>query len=126
MPLCGHGSNGDALGARGWTWAGGHGSHRGSSSPVTPRQSGFLCPLPREKPPSLTATVEHFLAGLRLSGAEEVRAALARELAVAFTEAPAYARGKIAAELRAVVVELEASELEESNAPWLLRRVDGG
>jgi hypothetical protein len=80
--------------------------------------------MPRKKHLTLTETVEGFLGELRLSGAEEVRAALARELAVAFTEAPAYSRGKIAAELRALVVELELSEVEVPHAPRLLRGVD--
>jgi hypothetical protein len=82
--------------------------------------------MPRKRPQTLAESVEAFLGSLRLSEAEEVRAALARELAAAFTEAPAYSRGKIAAELRELVAELESSDMEEPSAPRLLRGVDAG
>jgi hypothetical protein len=82
--------------------------------------------MPRKKHLTLTETVEGFLADLRLSPAEEVRAALARLLAESVEEAPAYARAKLAAELRELVTELESSEMEEPKAPRLLRGLDAG
>jgi hypothetical protein len=95
-------------------------------------QNGYLCFLIRRRmkcsDPDRSSVSGHF-AWFRLprgAGAEEVRAALARELAAAFTEAPAYARAKLAAKLRALVAEVEASEMEEPNAPRLLRQVDAG
>jgi hypothetical protein len=87
--------------------------------------------MPKGKPPTLSDTVERFLAGLDLSGAGEVRAVLARETAAAFEQAPVYARARLVTQLRMVLGELENSELENSepgepNAPRLLRGVDAG
>jgi hypothetical protein len=82
--------------------------------------------MPSKKPLPLAESLEVFLGHLRLSAAEQVRAALARDLATAFAEAPAYARAKLAAELRELIAELESSEAEEPGVPRLLRGVGAG
>jgi hypothetical protein len=81
----------------------------------------------RKKAVGLSETVGRYVEGLRLGGAEEVRAVLARLLAESFEEAPAYARARIAAELRVLVAELEAAG-DDANAPrlGLGLRVDDG
>lgn len=79
--------------------------------------------MPRKKSLTLAETLEAFLGDLSLGAGEEVRASLARELVAAFTEAPAYARGKLAAELRAVLGELEAVAAQVAReSEWEERR----
>jgi hypothetical protein len=59
--------------------------------------------------------VASFLADLRLSGSEAVLGSLALSLAEAMEEAPLYARGKLARELREVLVLLADAELSPAN-----------
>jgi hypothetical protein len=67
----------------------------------------------------LSAVVERFLAGLRLSGSEEVLGALALALAESMDAAPLYARGKLARELREILAELAKAELSPANLSLL-------
>jgi hypothetical protein len=71
----------------------------------------------------LSAVVERFLACLRLSGSEEVLGALALALAKGIDASPAYAKGKLARELREVLAELAKAELAPVNLS-LLEGVD--
>jgi hypothetical protein len=71
----------------------------------------------------LSAVVERFLAGLRLSGSEEVLGSLALALAESMDAAPPYARGKLARELREILAELAKAELSPANLS-LLEGVD--
>ena len=71
---------------------------------------------------TLDETLEGFLGDLSLGAAAGVRAALARELVAAFSEAPAYARGKLAAELRVVLDELEVHAAEAERESELTER----
>jgi hypothetical protein len=63
---------------------------------------------------SLIPAVDAYLAGMRLNGSAPVLGALARVLAASLEESPAYARARLAAELRAVLAEL--GELEQDAA----------
>jgi hypothetical protein len=64
---------------------------------------------------AITVAVTGFLADLRLSGSERVLGALALALAEGMDESPAYAKGKLARELREVLAELTKAELAPSN-----------
>jgi hypothetical protein len=83
--------------------------------------------MPKRKPVTLAAAVERWVAGLRVNGAVGVQAALALQLAESFEQAPPYARARLAAELRALLAEVEeAEELAEDLGeigPRLLRQV---
>jgi hypothetical protein len=63
--------------------------------------------------------VASFLANLRLSGSEAVLGSLALSLAEAMEEAPLYARGKLARELREVIASLAEAELSPANLSLL-------
>ena len=67
----------------------------------------------------LTVAVSDFLADLRLSGSERVLGALALALAEGMDASPAYAKGKLARELREVIVELSKAELSPANLSLL-------
>jgi hypothetical protein len=69
----------------------------------------------------MTVAVGDFLAGLRLGGSERVLGALALALAKGMDASPAYAKGKLARELREVLAELAKAEL----APTNLQRLQG-
>jgi hypothetical protein len=71
----------------------------------------------------LTVAVTAFLADLRLSGSERVLGALALALAEGMDASPAYAKGKLARELREVLAELAKAELAPANLS-LLEGVD--
>ena len=73
----------------------------------------------RKKALTLTAAVERFLADLRLSGSERVLAPFALALAEGMDASPAYAKGKLARELREVLVELSKAELSPANLSLL-------
>jgi hypothetical protein len=68
---------------------------------------------------AITVAVTGFLADLRLSGSERVLGALALALAEGMDESPAYAKGKLARELREVLAELTKAELAPSNLDLL-------
>jgi hypothetical protein len=81
-----------------------------------PRPVRFLSPSRRKKRTgAITVAVTGFLADLRLSGSERVLGALALALAEGMDESPAYAKGKLARELREVLAELTKAELAPSN-----------
>jgi hypothetical protein len=63
--------------------------------------------------------VTDFLAGLRLSGSERVLGSLAIALAEGMDASPAYAKGKLAHELREVLTELAKAELSPENLTLL-------
>jgi hypothetical protein len=60
----------------------------------------------KKSPEAITVAVTDFLAGLRLTGSERVLGALALALAEGMDASPAYAKGKLARELREVMAEL--------------------
>jgi hypothetical protein len=63
----------------------------------------------------MTVAVGDFLAGLRLGGSERVLGALALALAKGMDASPAYAKGKLARELREVMTVLRDAELSPEN-----------
>jgi hypothetical protein len=67
----------------------------------------------------LTVAVTDFLADLRLSGSERVMGALALALAEGMDASPAYAKGKLARELREVLAEFAKAELSPANLSLL-------
>jgi hypothetical protein len=71
----------------------------------------------------LTVAVTDFLAGLRLTGSQRVLGALALALAESMDAAPPYAKGRIAHELREILVELSKAELAPGNLD-LLQGID--
>ena len=71
---------------------------------------------PQKTPEPVTVAVTDFLAGLRLTGSERVLGALALALAAGMDESPAYAKGKLAPELREVLAELAKAELSPANS----------
>ena len=68
---------------------------------------------------AITVAVTDFLADLRLSGSERVLCALALALAEGMDESPAYAKGKLARELREILAELAKAELSPANLSLL-------
>jgi hypothetical protein len=68
---------------------------------------------------AITVAVPDFLADLRLHGSERVLGALALSLAEGMDDSPAYARGKLARELREVLAELAKAELSPANLSLL-------
>jgi hypothetical protein len=64
---------------------------------------------------AITVAVTDFLADLRLSGSERVLGALALALAEGMDASPAYAKGKLARELREILARLEEAELAPAN-----------
>ena len=64
---------------------------------------------------AITVAVADFLADLRLHGSERVLGALALALAEGMDDSPAYAKGKLARELREVLAELAKAELSPAN-----------
>jgi hypothetical protein len=75
----------------------------------------------RKKPDSVKAAVEAYLDGVRLEGAQKPLGALAIVLAESLENAPEYAKGKLARELRELLVDLDEkaacdSELAERRA----------
>jgi hypothetical protein len=81
---------------------------------MTPRAQWFSPSVAKKNPPSLTAAVEAFLAGLSLDGSGTVLGTLTLELARTFEAAPEYARGRLAAELRTLLAVLDAQQAWES------------
>jgi hypothetical protein len=69
---------------------------------------------------AITVAVADFLADLRLTGSERVLGAVALALAEGMDDSPAYARGKLARELREILAELAKAEL--SREPRAARR----
>jgi hypothetical protein len=65
----------------------------------------------KKGPEVMTVAVTDFLAGLRLTGSERVLGALALALAEGMDASPAYAKGKLARELREVLAELSPANL---------------
>ena len=74
---------------------------------------------PEKSPEAITVAVTDFLAGLRLSGSERVLGALALALGEAMDDAPGYAKGKLARELREIMAELAKAELSPTNLSLL-------
>jgi hypothetical protein len=68
---------------------------------------------------AITFAVTAFLADLRLSGSERVLGALAIALAEGMDASPAYAKGKLARELREVLALLAQAELSPANLSLL-------
>jgi hypothetical protein len=68
---------------------------------------------------AITVAVTDFLADLRLSGSERVLGALALALAEGMDASPAYAKGKLARELREILAELQKAELSPANLSLL-------
>jgi hypothetical protein len=101
------------------TPSGAGGGHSRKTRPPTPAAVGFSSSDAQEKTPGLTTAVEGFLAGLRLTPAEQVAAGLMVELARAFDESPGYSKARLAAELRACLAEL--AESAEEVEPRLAR-----
>jgi hypothetical protein len=69
----------------------------------------------KKSPEAITVAVADFLAGLRLTGSERVLGALALALAEGMDASPAYAKGKLAHELREILAELAKAELSPTN-----------
>jgi hypothetical protein len=67
----------------------------------------------------ITFAVTDFVADLRLSGSERVLGALAIALAEGMDASPAYAKGKLARELREVLALLAQAELSPANLSLL-------
>ena len=88
---------------------------RGSPAAGRERKSATLV-APKKNPEPVTVAVTDFLAGLRLTGSERVLGALALALAAGMDESPAYAKGKLARELREVLAELAKAELSPANS----------
>ena len=68
---------------------------------------------------AITVAVTDFLLDLRLDGSERVLGALALALAEGMDASPAYAKGKLARELREVLAELAKAELAPANLELL-------
>ena len=68
---------------------------------------------------AITVAVTDFLADLRLDGSERVLGALALALAEGMDASPAYAKGRLARELREVLAELAKAELAPVNLDLL-------
>jgi hypothetical protein len=68
---------------------------------------------------ALAVAVTDFLSDLRLSGSERVLGAVALALAEGMDASPAYAKGKLARELREVLAELAKAELAPVNLELL-------
>jgi hypothetical protein len=81
------------------------------SSPV----SKFPSVAEKKSQDAITFAVTAFLADLRLSGSERVLGALAIALAEGMDASPAYAKGKLARELREVLALLAQAELSPAN-----------
>ena len=84
---------------------------RKDSSPV----SKFPSVAEKKSQDAITFAVTAFLADLRLSGSERVLGALAIALAEGMDASPAYAKGKLARELREVLALLAQAELSPAN-----------
>ena len=69
----------------------------------------------------MTVAVTDFLGGLRLTGSGRVLGALSLALAESMDSAPPYAKGRLAHELREILVELSKAEL----APGKLDLLEG-
>ena len=78
---------------------------------------------PEKSPEPISFAVTDFLAGLRLTGSERVLGALALALAEGLDASPVYAKGKLAHELREILVELSKAELAPGNLD-LLQGID--
>jgi hypothetical protein len=83
----------------------------GDSSPV----SKFPSVAEKKTQDAITFAVTAFLADLRLDGSERVLGALAIALAEGMDASPAYAKGKLARELREVLALLAQAELSPAN-----------
>jgi hypothetical protein len=90
---------------------------------ATPPQSPDFSLRDGEKTEPLSIAVTDFLADLRLDGSERVLGALALALAEGMDASPAYAKGRLARELRKVLAELAKAELVPANLE-LLRGVE--
>jgi hypothetical protein len=72
--------------------------------------------LPKKKADtSVIQAVDAYLGGIRLEGAQNALAAVARLLAASLEEAPGYARARLAHELRDLLTELGAQVDQENN-----------
>jgi hypothetical protein len=89
-------------------------------SPVRPSPSVTEKKITEKKSQdAITFAVTAFLADLRLSGSERVLGALAIALAEGMDASPAYAKGKLARELREVLALLAQVELSPANLSLL-------
>jgi hypothetical protein len=77
----------------------------------------------KKRPDAIEFAVADFLTGLRLTGSERVLGALSLALAESMDAAPPYAKGRIAHELREILVELSKTELAPGNLD-LLQGID--
>ena len=68
---------------------------------------------------AMTFAVTDFLAGLRLTGSERVLGALALALAEGMDASPAYAKGKLAHELREILMEALQGRFSPANLSLL-------
>jgi hypothetical protein len=73
----------------------------------------------KKTPEPISLAVTDFLAGLRLTGSERVLGALARALAEGVDASPPYAKGRLAHELREILIELSKAELSPANLSLL-------
>ena len=77
----------------------------------------------RKSPEAMTVAVTDFLAALRDIGSERVLGALALALAEGMDASSAYAKGKLARELREILADLSKAERSPANLS-LLEGVD--
>jgi hypothetical protein len=85
------------------------------SSPVR----NFSLRAEKKSQDGITFAVTAFLADLRLTGSERVLGSLALALAEGMDASPAYAKGKLAHELREILTELAKAALSPENLTLL-------
>jgi hypothetical protein len=98
---------------------GGYGVARRNRA-ARPLRSRQISPYePEKKTEPITVAVVDFLADLRLSGSERVLGALALAIAEGMDASPPYAKGRLAHELREILMELSKAELSPENLSLL-------
>ena len=98
---------------------GGHTPCRGDEQRATRASHPFSLRAVKKNPEPIRVAVTDFLAGLRLTGSERVLGALALALAEGMDASPGYAKGRLAHELREILMELPKAELSPANLSLL-------
>ena len=101
---------------------GGTGRLKESTATMIPA-SGLPLYVAQKSPEAMTVAVTDFLAALRHTGSERVLGALALALAEGMDASSAYAKGKLARELREILADLSKAERSPANLS-LLEGVD--
>ena len=101
----------------------GHGSPQRIDGNDDPSPVAFLSMWLRKSPEAMTVAVTDFLAALRHTGSERVLGAVALALAEGMDASSAYAKGKLARELREILADLSKAERSPANLS-LLEGVD--